>query len=201
MSRKRKAIKGNFKKQILALHGGSSCVNCNSTEGIEWHHIVPVCYGGNDVPRNIVPLCKACHDAVTHCELLMLTSIKSYNHNGGRKREIPENYRDILDDYLHCRISKSEAAKLLGWEGKSNFADSPWFKEYKKEQGIANYRNNIDIRKAQERRIKANHQISWHSSDDPLDGRYVGYVKYKDGKIENFLWDSENNTSKVVLTI
>lgn len=40
---------------------GRVCVNCGSTEDIEYHHIVPLSLGGNDVLSNIQPLCYECH--------------------------------------------------------------------------------------------------------------------------------------------
>ena len=40
------------------------CVNCGSTTGIVYHHIVPVELGGNEVPSNIAVLCSVCHGKV-----------------------------------------------------------------------------------------------------------------------------------------
>lgn len=40
------------------------CINCGSTKGIVYHHIVPVEYGGNEVPSNIAVLCSVCHGKV-----------------------------------------------------------------------------------------------------------------------------------------
>lgn len=40
---------------------GRVCVNCGSTEDIEYHHIVPISLGGNDILSNICPLCHCCH--------------------------------------------------------------------------------------------------------------------------------------------
>jgi 5-methylcytosine-specific restriction endonuclease McrA len=37
---------------------------------IQFHHIVPRSWHGDDVPDNIAPLCPGCHDDVTRCELL-----------------------------------------------------------------------------------------------------------------------------------
>lgn len=43
---------------------GRICVNCGATEEIEYHHIVPLSLGGNDVLSNICPLCATCHGKV-----------------------------------------------------------------------------------------------------------------------------------------
>lgn len=40
---------------------GRVCANCGETEDIEYHHIVPLALGGNDVLSNICPLCYKCH--------------------------------------------------------------------------------------------------------------------------------------------
>ena len=39
-------------------------MNCGSTKGIVYHHIVPVELGGNEVPSNIAVLCSVCHGKV-----------------------------------------------------------------------------------------------------------------------------------------
>lgn len=187
MRKKRKAISGKFKEEIIKMHG-SVCCNCGSSDEIEWHHIVPIEIGGNDIPSNIVPLCYDCHKAVTHHELLLATAGRKHD-KGGRKRSIPENYKEILDDYLNCRIGKAEAAKRLGWEHKSNFADSEWFKEYKKEQGIARYRNNIDLVFAQFKRKSKSSLDKNYVEKRFLDGRSVGYTEYENGRIDYFCWN------------
>ena len=44
------------------------CVNCGATTDLNYHHIVPVKCGGNDVPSNVAVLCGKCHDAVHYTE-------------------------------------------------------------------------------------------------------------------------------------
>lgn len=39
---------------------GNRCVNCGSTDEIEWQYIVPLEVCGKDVDTNIVPLCSVC---------------------------------------------------------------------------------------------------------------------------------------------
>lgn len=43
---------------------GRVCVNCGAIDDIEYHHIVPLSLGGNDVLSNICPLCATCHGKV-----------------------------------------------------------------------------------------------------------------------------------------
>ena len=40
---------------------GVKCRNCGSTKSIEYHHIIPLVFGGKDVLSNIVPICSDCH--------------------------------------------------------------------------------------------------------------------------------------------
>jgi 5-methylcytosine-specific restriction endonuclease McrA len=44
----------------------NACQNCETTQGLEIHHIVPKRNGGVDRPTNRVLLCKECHKAITH---------------------------------------------------------------------------------------------------------------------------------------
>lgn len=50
----------NFRNKI-SEELSRKCCNCASEELIEYHHIVPICVGGNDIIENIVPLCRECH--------------------------------------------------------------------------------------------------------------------------------------------
>lgn len=40
---------------------GTYCCNCGKTEDIQYHHIVPLALGGNDVISNMCCLCGECH--------------------------------------------------------------------------------------------------------------------------------------------
>lgn len=44
------------------------CCNCGSTKDLNYHHIVPVIFGGNEVPSNVAVLCGKCHDTVHYGE-------------------------------------------------------------------------------------------------------------------------------------
>lgn len=45
----------------LQKEKGAKCYNCQSDKDIQYHHIVPLASGGNDILSNIVPLCLECH--------------------------------------------------------------------------------------------------------------------------------------------
>ena len=40
------------------------CLNCGSTEHLVDHYVVPLEFGGNDIPRNKICLCYECHRKV-----------------------------------------------------------------------------------------------------------------------------------------
>ena len=109
---KHRPINKSRKMRLISLRG-DRCINCGSPDEVEWHHVVPLEIGGNDVDTNLVPLCYSCHKAVTHHELVLKTSGRVHG-NGGRKRTVPNNFKDILHDYLYGRISKTECTKRLG---------------------------------------------------------------------------------------
>lgn len=43
---------------------GTCCCNCGSTEELEYHHIIPISLGGNDVNSNMACLCYPCHQKI-----------------------------------------------------------------------------------------------------------------------------------------
>lgn len=48
------------------------CCNCGSTKDLQYHHIVPVIFGGNEVPSNVAVLCGVCHDKVHYGKSRMI---------------------------------------------------------------------------------------------------------------------------------
>ena len=56
---------GDFKavREAVLIAHGRRCMSCGEPAD-EVHHIRPRHLGGTDHPRNLVPLCEACHDEV-----------------------------------------------------------------------------------------------------------------------------------------
>ena len=44
---------------------GWRCALCDSTDGLQIHHVVPRGEGGSDFPENLIALCWRCH-AIAH---------------------------------------------------------------------------------------------------------------------------------------
>ena len=57
----RQEFQGELFRLNMKSELGNKCVNCGSTENIEYHHIVPLKNGGTNNLSNIVPLCETCH--------------------------------------------------------------------------------------------------------------------------------------------
>lgn len=58
-------------------HKKERCANCNGTERLEWHHMIPAALGGTAEPENMVCLCKDCHEAVTAYQRKIMPEIMS----------------------------------------------------------------------------------------------------------------------------
>lgn len=169
---KRRKLTAEMKQRILGTYG-NKCINCGSCEEIEFHHVVPLEIGGNDVWQNIVPLCYSCHKAVTHHQLVLATTGRQHK-SGGRKRIIPGNYKDILWRYIRCEIGKQECKDLLGISKSNNLSDNTWYREFLNENGIKKIRNNIDIKVGQGRALHV--------------GDMIGFIVYDDGRMDTMFW-------------
>lgn len=47
------------------------CELCGSTRGLEAHHIIPVCAGGEDTEENLICVCNVCHGKLTPKSMLI----------------------------------------------------------------------------------------------------------------------------------
>lgn len=65
-------------------HKKERCANCDGTDRLEWHHMIPAALGGTAEPENMVCLCKECHEAVTAYQRKIMPEIMSKR----RKTEI-----------------------------------------------------------------------------------------------------------------
>ena len=111
---------------------GAFCANCGSRENIQYHHIVPLAFGGNNVLTNIVPLCEDCH----------YKAHMKYKHKGvqgatGRPRkDAPVGYKDILTRYVTGALSGKNAKQMLGLGETSKLAEQWYYKEFLSDMGI-----------------------------------------------------------------
>lgn len=170
--------KGKYFRLESVERYGTACINCGDTENIEWHHVVPLCIGGYDKPSNIVPLCAACHKAVTDHELLLKTFGRRYvRYKGGRKQQVFEGSDAIFDDYVNCRITSKEAGDRLG-KGSRHWVEVYAFRDFKKAKKIKSIKNNLGM-------IVFNFGVV-------KNGQTVGMITYEDGTEKTITWDEKN---------
>ena len=113
---------------------GTVCVNCGSSDNIDYHHIVPLSCEGTNRYTNIVPLCMKCH-GMTHNIMFNRTNV------GGRPRRLPKNYKSVMDAYIVGEIDAKLAKHYLKIRGKyAKISDYCFYKQYFEDKGIRFYK-------------------------------------------------------------
>lgn len=156
----KRVTSGEYKEKL-----GCTCVNCGSTERIEYHHIVPLCMGGTNRLTNIVPVCVNCHVAIhgeqEYRKLAFRRSVR-------KPKPKFEEFEKVFWDYANCKIDTSDVKRLLGMSPKTSL-------NAKKEYQMFLYRNNI---------TKIVNHVGKYRKDEnwPPERRtsVVGYTIYKD---------------------
>ena len=78
---------------------GWRCALCDSTDGLQIHHVKPRGKGGANHPMNLITLCWRCH-AAAHGSLMMLDA---YAIEHAPDATADEKIRDMMDDLeLEC---------------------------------------------------------------------------------------------------
>lgn len=168
------------------------CVSCGGTP-IEWHHVVPIEVGGKDVISNIFPVCSVCHKLIHYGEKFRLERLEKARASikfNGRHRSVPDNYKEILNDYVFCRIGKKELAARWGVTVTSRkdptkqipvdmvrLTGKSWYRDYLRELGIEKVENHVDYLFN-----KRSARACLHEGD------YVGTITYKDGRVQDIYY-------------
>lgn len=169
-----KRLKSGFYERTL----GKACVNCGSTEMIEYHHIVPICVGGTNNVSNIAPVCNRCHKAI-HGE----KDYRSYKLTQRYKRPIKETEDNVgiydldIQKYIQCKITKEALIEILGVKSLNN---SAYYKRYLKAHGI---------------KLVVNKVASMIESLEypPPVNTEIGFIIYNSGKVENIYYTGTTN--------
>lgn len=152
---------------------GNVCCNCGSTEDITYHHIVPLSQGGTNKLSNITPVCVRCHKAIHGWK-----EAKAYKSgiSGGREPRIGAQKREELFwKYLNCEIDQPTLKEEMQLAKGSHISDMPSWRKFLKAHDIKKVKNNLAI-------IRKNG--IWPPSVDTI----VGYIEYKDGRLETILY-------------
>jgi len=185
---KKKSVRKALAEKWKDIDGVVRCCSCGSSQNIEWHHAIPLEVGGQDVFTNFVPACHSCHMAAHSWQDQRKEKLANRKPNikGGRKPIVPENYKDLLHDYIFCKIGREELGmKWNGAMGSSSgdmpeaikhLSDKSWFKAYLNELNIEKIHNGIDA-----------HRKRTHNPKRKTNGaKEKGYIIYKNGKKEIF---------------
>lgn len=111
---------------------GTVCCNCGKDcgEEIEYHHIVPLEHGGQDVVGNLAPLCYDCHSL---CSFQRIR--KKAERNGRKRKEYDEKLMNmVFTKYINGEVKEIDARKLLGTGRK--IREMVQFKEWAEQKGI-----------------------------------------------------------------
>ena len=141
MEIEQKKMKQNFSnpsfRKIMKKKLGGVCANCGSDKDIQYHHIVPILYGGTNNLSNIVPLCRFCHGKA-HGRF-------SISYGSGRPKTIElKEAESVLKRFFNLEIGTNEAKQLLGGVKKN-----VWYRlkaEYKTLHHGKYIRNSIDVK-------------------------------------------------------
>lgn len=148
-------------------HAGNVCVNCGTSENIEYHHIVPLLLGGQERLSNVVALCHKCHLAAHHGR--HISEYKSVKSNG-RKPNVPDREAiEAFNLFLNAEIGQKKCKQMAGLSDGTKLKDNTRFMRYLESKNIENVKNNIDV-------IATNSELK--------DGDIVGEIKYKNGSVK-----------------
>jgi hypothetical protein len=147
---------------------GNNCCNCGRSDHIEYHHIVPVVYGGTNKLSNIVPICVECHyKAHTKSNAEGIINAKEKGIVGRRHKLTYEECFPYIVDYIYGRIGKKEFKARCEYSEKYKLDKCSYIERYKKENGIKSFKNIIDI-------VSVKGKLT--------DDKYVGYIEFENGK-------------------
>ena len=152
---------------------GTKCRICGA-EGAEYHHIIPLSWGGTNDINNFLALCHE-HHMMMHGVRAKKSLWKDSSGMTGRPRKLPENYKDILELYVNCKIGRKECQELLGMGKASKLSDAAWFKEYLEEREIKEFKNLVD---------------TLAKKGTLREGRNCGWIRYKGKRLEGRFWQS-----------
>lgn len=89
-------IPKNVRKHIYK-RDGYRCALCDSTRGIQIHHVLPRGQGGGDWPWNLITLCSCCH-ALAHGQITAV--VKEVFEDGSLDEMRPGDIKQQIVEYL-----------------------------------------------------------------------------------------------------
>lgn len=178
-ARRKMNVDATFRK-MLGEKLGSVCVNCGSTKGVEFHHIVPLKLGGSNSISNIVPLCQICHKAVTHGG-----SVSQYKDTKGGGRHASVSKEEAYAHYdLWARggCCTTELREDLKLSERTHVKEGRWYEDWKNDRRIQEVKNTIEF----QARCRDRTKEALHWRDVLNSGELLSTIQYVDGTIEKY---------------
>lgn len=112
--------KRNYREYVLE-RDSYRCVLCGEPENLEVHHIVWRFRGGSDRPKNLVTLCKSCHNKVTRGEIKIEQVVESYRWPA-RLNALNQQFNAL--EGVKVPVYKVKDSRLVLGLDKSHFCDA-----------------------------------------------------------------------------
>ena len=133
-------------RRMLKEQLGCECVNCGSSENVEYHHIVPLALGGTNDIRNLVPLCYKCHKAAHHGRHITSFADHSHSDDGRPPKCDDETAFNALDLLLGGQIGTRKCKEMMNLSAGTKLGDIAQYKRWLESRGLTSVRNNLDVR-------------------------------------------------------
>lgn len=132
-----------IKRKVLE-YWDNKCSCCGEVDYLEFHHLIPKNTGGTDEFDNVLLLCGRCHAKVHG---------RSFDPNRPNcKTSIDyDAAKPILERYFNEEIGTRETKTLLNLSEKTHLSESAVIKRYKREHGIKDFYNHVDLRQSKRR--------------------------------------------------
>lgn len=89
------------------------CELCDSSYGIEVHHIVPIALGGEDSEENMIVLCRRCHARLTPTKTLTKAALKIRRDINIKQHEFGEDMKEAF----HILVKMVEDKQQFSFQG------------------------------------------------------------------------------------
>ena len=177
----KEARSGTFKK-VLVRELGCACGNCGSTENVEYHHVVPLVFGGTNSLTNIVPLCYKCHRAAHNGRHITSFADHSHSDDGRPPKCDDDTAFRAFDLLLDGQIGNKKCKEMMNLSGTTQPRSVAQFQRWKKSRGVVDMRSSLDV-SATNSGLYPGKVVGWVIYDGP--DRKKKSITYKDTGIND----------------
>lgn len=171
--------------KMLKERLGCRCANCGSGDIVEYHHVVPLAFGGTNELTNIVPLCYACHKAAHFGRHVTHYANHSRSNDGRPPKCDDETAFKALDLLADGQIGVRKCQEMMRLAGRTVPKHTKQYKRWCELRGISNVRNILD----------ASITNGMHL---PESGSIIGEVTYFDGTKKSILFNDTGLNDETV---